>query len=86
MQNFQIRPSSYCVIFDILCSLTYRMHMHVTKVRIYKDRNMFAVCPRCNSSVEFEYQRYCSSYGQHLEWTKLEEAEETLIGWDETEE
>ena len=67
-------------------SIKYRMPMRVTKVRIYKDENTFAVCPRCNASVEYEYQRYCSSCGQHLEWTKLEEAEETLIGWDETEE
>ena len=67
-------------------SIKYRMPMCVTKVRIYKDENTFAVCPRCNASVEYEYQRYCSNCGQCLEWSKLDEAEEELIGWDETEE
>ena len=43
MQNFQIRSSSYGVISDILCSLIYPMPMHVTKARIYKDRNTSTV-------------------------------------------
>lgn len=77
-----VRPSLLHIILAVLHSLTYRVPKPVTKVRIYRDKNCYAVCPRCNSSIEYEYQLFCGCCGQHLEWSMLDEAEEEFIGWN----
>ena len=64
-----------------LLSPTYRLPKTVTAVRIYRDENIFSVCPRCDVCIEREYQGYCHRCGQYLDWSKLEEAEEIFIGW-----
>lgn len=69
-------------IIDLLLAHTFRIPKPVTKVRVFSDRNMYAVCPRCNISMEYEYQLYCNHCGQHLEWSKYDEAEEEFIGWN----
>lgn len=76
-----IRPR-HCFIIDLLLAHTFRIPKPVTKVRVFSDRNMYAVCPRCNISMEYEYQLYCNRCGQHLEWSKYDEAEEEFIGWN----
>lgn len=68
-------------ILDLLLSTTYRLPRTVNTVRIYKDRNCFSVCPRCKKVIEYEYQSYCGSCGQHLDWSKLDDAKEEFIGW-----
>ena len=68
-------------ILDLLLSPTYRLPKTVTAVRIYRDENIFSVCPRCDVCIEREYQGYCHRCGQYLDWSKLEEAEEIFIGW-----
>lgn len=73
-------------ILDLLLSPTYRLPRTVTTVRIYEDRNCFSVCPRCKKVIEYEYQSYCGSCGQYFDWSKLDGAEEELIGWDGVEE
>ena len=35
-------------IIDLLLAHTFRTPKPVTKVRVYSDQNMYAVCPRCN--------------------------------------
>lgn len=71
-----------CTILDLLLSPTYRLPRTVTTVRIYKDRNCYSVCPRCKEVIESEYQPYCGSCGQYLDWSKLDDAEEEFTGWD----
>lgn len=80
--DYPVRPPLHRIILDLLLSPTFRIPKSVTKVRIYKDRNAFAVCPRCDSSMEYEYQLYCGCCGQHLVWSKFDEAEEEFIGWN----
>ncbi len=70
------------IILDLLLSPTYRLPRTVNTVRIYKDRNCFSVCPWCKKVIEYEYQSYCGSCGQCLDWSKLDDAEEEFIGWD----
>lgn len=77
-----ICPPRHRFIIDLLLAHTYRIPKSVIKVRIYKDKNSFAVCPRCDNSMEYEYQLYCGCCGQHLEWSKFDEAEEEFIGWN----
>lgn len=72
-------------ILDLLLSPTYRLPRTVTAVRIYRDENIFSVCPRCDVCIEREYQGYCHQCGQCLDWSKLEDAEGILIGWSDFE-
>lgn len=71
-------------VLDLLLSPTYRLPMNT--VRIYKARNCFSVCPRCEKVIEYEYRSYCGSCGQYLDWSKLDEAEEEFIRWEGVEE
>lgn len=73
--NCLIRPPHHRFIIDLLLAHTFRIPKPMTKVRVFSDRNMYAVCPRCNISMEYEYQLYCNHCGQHLEWSKYDEAE-----------
>ena len=79
------RPLTHAIL-DLLLSPTYRLPVTVNTVRIYKDRNCFSVCPRCKKVIEYEYQSYCGSCGQYLDWSKLDDAAEEFIGWDGVEE
>ena len=79
--DFPIRPHHRFII-DLLLSYTFRAPKPVTKVRIHRDRNLYAVCPRCDNSMEYEYQLYCNCCGQHLEQSKPDEVEEEIIGWN----
>lgn len=72
-------------ILDLLLSPTYRLPRTVTAVRIYRDENIFSVCPRCDVCIERESQGYCHQCGQCLDWSKLEDAEGILIGWSDFE-
>ena len=79
--DYPTKPTLAHVILDLLFSPTYRLPRTVTAVRIYRDENIFSVCPRCDVCIEREYQGYCHRCGQYLDWSKLEEAEEIFIGW-----
>ena len=78
------RPLAHTIL-DLLLSPTYRLPRTVTAVRIYRDENIFSVCPRCDVCIEREYQGYCHQCGQCLDWSKLEDAEGILIGWSDFE-
>ena len=69
-------------ILDLLLSLTYRLPMTSNTVCIYKDRNCFAVCPRCKSVIEYDFQSYCGNCGQYIDWSRLDDAKEDFIRWD----
>lgn len=81
--DYPVHPPLHRIILGIPLSPTFRIPKFVTKVRIYKDRSDFAVCPRCNHSIEYEYQLYCGHCGQHLLWSKFSNVtEEEFIGWN----
>ena len=77
--DYPVKPTLAHVILDLLLSPTYRLPRTVTAVRIYRDENIFSVCPRCDVCIEREYQGYCHRCGQHLDWSKLEDAEEIFM-------
>lgn len=79
--DYPIKPTLSHVILDLLLSPTYRLPKTVTTARIYRDENIFSVCPRCDVCIEREYQGHCHRCGQCLDWSKLEDAEEIFIGW-----
>jgi len=46
------KPTLTHVILDLLLSPTYRLPRTVSAVRIYRDENIFSVCPRCDVCIE----------------------------------
>ena len=59
----------------ILDELKYRRPLEVTKVFAFKEDCYFPICPRCDISMEREYQEYCDRCGQALSWKKFKYAE-----------
>lgn len=51
--------------------LLYREPMLVTEMRILGRRNAFPVCPRCNITIERDYQAFCDRCGQMLKWNPI---------------
>lgn len=69
------------IILELLLSPTYRWPMRVTEVHIYKDETAYAPCPRCKGIIDREYQFFCDSCGQRIDWFGLDDAKEVYIGW-----
>lgn len=51
-------------------SLTYRLSMKVNEYILLCNDYLFPVCPRCNCTLDREYQAYCDRCGQKLKWKK----------------
>ena len=68
------------VVYDIIIAPSYRIPKKVKKIRVHPDNCFLGVCPRCNKSIDREYQDFCNCCGQMLDWSKLDEAEEEWIG------
>lgn len=75
----RIRCLLYAV-YDIIIAPSYRIPKTVKKIRVYPDNCFFGVCPRCNNSIDREYQTFCNCCGQRLDWSKLDEVEKEQIG------
>lgn len=63
-----------CRVVDLLSDDTeqtksYREPMVVRECLMYvRSGNVFPVCPRCNITIEREYQSFCDRCGQRLNW------------------
>ena len=55
-------------------AVSYRVPMEVTRILVLSEKMHFPVCPRCETSVEREYMKYCDRCGQKLGWSKLKDA------------
>ena len=54
--------------------LLYREPMFVTEIEVWGNGYSFPVCPRCDCSIEREYQSFCDRCGQNLSWKWLSRA------------
>ena len=58
----------------------YRRMMPVREYILYPSyfgtESAFFLCPRCNITMEREYQSYCDRCGQRLGWRSIEKAKE----------
>ena len=82
--NWDVRPTQ--ILYELLLSPTYRFSMRV-RVRVrevysFKCGAEFPRCPRCGTTMEREYQRFCDRCGQRLNWNGFEEIKVKYIGWD----
>lgn len=51
--------------------ISYRIPLCVTKIIVLLNNECFPICPRCNCSLEREYQNFCDRCGQRLCWSKF---------------
>lgn len=68
--GFGVTPNALLLSQDEPGQLAYRSPMCVTAVRGYRripTDSGYPVCPRCNSTLEREYQSYCDRCGQCLD-------------------
>ncbi len=59
-------------------ALSYRLPMAVSAVRCLRLTSgpaSFPVCPRCHTSMDREFQRFCDRCGQALDWSSFSRAE-----------
>lgn len=58
-------------------ALSFRIPMTVTHILVTRTSLgilTFPVCPRCQISLEREYQAYCDRCGQALDWDSFDSA------------
>ena len=74
-----------CEVIDLISDeigyiKLYRKAMAVKECVLYTHTGYsFPVCPRCNSSLEREYQSYCDRCGQCLDWKEYRKAKMRYI-------
>ena len=51
---------------------SYRQPMLIKKSFRTAKGNIYPICPRCNISMDNEYQNYCNRCGQALNWDKYD--------------
>lgn len=59
---------------DVKQAITFRTPMKVSEIRLFENGDSFPVCPRCNITVEREYQSFCDRCGQALSWRHFAKA------------
>ena len=56
----------------------YRKPMRVTEIMIYPSPNYgetgYYVCPKCKTTLEREFVRFCDRCGQRLDWSDYRNA------------
>ena len=57
---------------NILQKISYRKPMTVHSGIVYRDKSVYATCPRCEQTISREYQAYCNVCGQCLEWSNFD--------------
>lgn len=62
---------------ELATACSYRRPLLVREVIIFPAKPVpygYYVCPRCRITVEREFVRYCDRCGQHLDWSRYEQA------------
>lgn len=49
-------------------AISFRIPLAVSEYRQFNDREGYWVCPRCDITLDREYQAYCDRCGQCLDW------------------
>ena len=52
----------------LLEAISFRIPLTVSEYRQFNDREGYWVCPRCDITLDREYQAYCDRCGQCLDW------------------
>ncbi|MBE6971392.1 MAG: hypothetical protein E7446_04640 [Ruminococcaceae bacterium] len=52
-------------------ALSYRKSIAVTALLRFPTGDIYPLCPRCASTLDREYMRFCDRCGQRLSWHQL---------------
>ena len=75
--GFGTTPNRLLQVSSDMDEDSYRVSMRVEAVRAYRWGNgvtSFPVCPRCDCTMEREYQAFCDRCGQRLSWREFNKA------------
>lgn len=61
--------------------LAYREPMQIVECVMCANDFVFPVCPKCQNTLEREYQAYCDRCGQKLSWRRFKTAKIKM--WNE---
>lgn len=64
-------------ISELATACSYRRPLLVRELMIFPVKPEpygYYVCPRCRITVEREFMLYCDRCGQHLDWSRYEQA------------
>ena len=48
--------------------ILFRKKMPVNEYQLLVENGLYPVCPRCQRTIERDYQSFCDRCGQYLEW------------------
>ncbi len=77
-KGFQCTPNELLLSSQLPPEITFRFPMQVQKIRCYEGNRgllSFPVCPRCQITMEREYQSFCDRCGQRLDWQNFDHAQ-----------
>lgn len=68
-------------------SVSYRSTMQIKEVMVregkmfdFHTKYTFPICPRCDNTMEYDYQKYCGCCGQKLGWAHYSRAKPRYPG------
>lgn len=62
---------------NLLLALSYRRPMLIRELMVFpnmRPMDSYYVCPRCQTTLDREFVKYCDRCGQCLDWKKYEQA------------
>ena len=59
---------------NVETELSFRYPMQVMKKR-YLQGSCYAICPKCENTMERDYMAFCDRCGQKLNWKNYKKAE-----------
>lgn len=57
-----------------IAALLYRTPLQVNEVLLFASGDSYPICPRCDSTIDREYMRFCDCCGQRLGWEFIDVA------------
>lgn len=57
----------------------YRVPLDVVEICVFPNGHRYPVCPRCKTTLEWEYMTFCDRCGQRLGWEHYDSAEVVYI-------
>ncbi len=80
--GFKCTPNELLIATPAFSGILFREPMLVMRSNCYSCYHgvtTYPICPRCNISLEREFQAYCDRCGQCLDWSRFHEAVVTFM-------
>lgn len=67
--------TTYLQKYRLLSAEAFRCPMYVSQALLFRNGDIFPICPRCQITLEREYQKFCDRCGQALNWDTYSNAQ-----------